>query len=632
MKENKFRVSFHILWQLDIIMSLFVWIFTIAPYSFYSKSWNEEAFQIIRKSTITSWIILIILLIATVFCLFMSHFEIKKLINKGLIASILFAALIFVAHICIRVPLLGSYQLSDGLVYFSHMENNLYYPNNLLKDFLHSGFLAGGHISHGFIFVHVLGQLLNVPSGMGFQYSYMVLGALSACFIYGIIRKLLPDVKRYLCAIGAFIVSVQPLFLGLSTIAQMEYVITIAFIFSLFFILYRHYLLAAFCLLILGTCKETGIMMAFFLVGMLFLIHIIKYIVRMGGITKAIQSLKLYQKILCICVVVACLAVIIVVTNVPLWNGYKIIDVIKFGGEGTMNFSLNPTHLFFKCAQLFVLNFSWVWVLLLILALIINLSVTSIRKEKKISGYDFSYLIASYVVYTGFLLFFQEAKQPRYNMLSDVLFLLIAVTIILKILSSIKYASVPILLIAGSLSFIEAFVTVDPVSIALFSNINTGGKFPIVWTYQTKKQEPVLYINPGDFGMYNYHYTFDGKLIDQMLNDVDYQEWFKILSTSNLLAEDQLNNNYLFWDSKTRRRTYHTFSTMEPRFHSVIRATVNEELYGSNIRCIIYQSPYFEDKLDYYAGLFEDRYDVLGPYTIEAKYEGSIKYYLIMYK
>ena len=46
-------------------------------------------------------------------------------------------------------------------------------------------------------------------------------------------------------------------------------------------------------------------------------------------------------------------------------------------------------------------------------------------------------------------------------MLSDVLFLLIAVTIILKILSSIKYASIPILLIAGSLSFIEAFVTVD---------------------------------------------------------------------------------------------------------------------------------------------------------------------------
>ena len=132
--------------------------------------------------------------------------------------------------------------------------------------------------------------------------------------------------------------------------------------------------------------------------------------------------------------------------------------------------------------------------------------------------------------------------------------------------------------------------------------------------------------------MYNYHYTFDGKLIDQMLNDVDYQEWFKILSTSNQLAEDQLNNNYLFWDSETRRRTYHTFNTTEPRFHSVIRATVNEELYGSNIRCIIYQSPYFEDKLDYYAGLFEDRYDVLGPYTIEAKYEGSIKYYLIMYK
>ena len=644
MREKKSRIIFHILWQLDFIVALFVWIFSIAPYSYYAGYWSEEILQIINSICRISYIILATLFLSTLVFLIKSKFGIKEIITKELFFNLFFVLIIFAGQIFIRYNMLGSYQLSDGLTFYSQIEELLFSPERMIKDFIHSGFIAGGHISHGFIFFHLLGQLVKCPTGMGFQYSYMILGSLSACCLYGILRKLLPDAKRYLCAIGAFIISVQPMFLGLSTIAQMEYVITVTFIFSLFFIMYNHQVLAAFWLLILGTCKETGLMMAFFLIGMLFIIPLIRPIIRNGGLIKTLRSLKLYQHLIYIGAILLCIIVLLLITNVPLWNGYKIIDVLKENNDGNMKFYLDPTHLSFKLSQLFVLNFSWLWALLLLLASILCISVSSIRKKTRISGLDFSYIVTSYIVYTVFLLLFLEAKQPRYNMLSNVLFLLIAVTVILKFISAIKLIGLPVLLAAGWFTFVQAFVTIDPLSIEMFTNINTGGKYPIVWTYSYKKDIPTFYINPGDFGMYNYHYSYVDKAVDAMLKELQYRNDYTITSTSNYQIEDQLSNTGLCWDSKNNLRTYHRIQTDDQaadkpylkifteHYYPVNRCTFNEQFESSyrDDRILLFQSPYFEDLLEEYSKLLCDEFTVVESKAIQINNFCTIKYKVLI--
>ena len=162
-----------------------------------------------------------------------------------------------------------------------------------------------------------------------------------------------------------------------------------------------------------------------------------------------------------------------------------------------------------KVRQLFVLNFSWLWLLILIACIVICIVVPTVRKNKAIDVRVFSFILIQYFVYTFFLLFFLEAKQTRYNILSDTLFLLIVMVMVIRVLEAEKtYICVSVVM--GLLAFVETFITIDPVSLTVFTRVNTG-KIPMVWTAATRNELEYMDTNVGDFGYYNYQYTYMDK-------------------------------------------------------------------------------------------------------------------------
>ena len=209
-KRSSLDIIYSITSQLAIIVSLFVWLFAIAPFSYYSQTWTDDVVRFVHICNIINPIVFLILLSITFFC----AFKLKKLGRPGMTA--ICSLIIFVVHIVIRINMLGTYQWSDASLYYSSIEKFAYYPNGLLDNFIKNGFVLA-HIGHGFIFVTMLGQLLNVPNAMGFQYSYMVMGAAAAVCLFHIFKVIFPKKKDYFCAIAAFVVSVHPIFLGLST-------------------------------------------------------------------------------------------------------------------------------------------------------------------------------------------------------------------------------------------------------------------------------------------------------------------------------------------------------------------------------------------------------------------------------
>lgn len=114
----------------------------------------------------------------------------------------------------------------------------------------------------------MLGQLFNVPNAMGFQYSYMVMGAVAAVCLFYIFKKIFPKKKDYVSAIAAFIVSIHPIFLACLQLYIWNILSCVVYI-CIVRISYTKYVLMFFWLIMLGTCKETGAMMAF---SMLFLL------------------------------------------------------------------------------------------------------------------------------------------------------------------------------------------------------------------------------------------------------------------------------------------------------------------------------------------------------------------------
>lgn len=623
-KKCNYDRVFHGLKQLDLIMALFVWLFQIAPFSAYYSGWDDEVKLFVRNCNVVNMIVFAVLIALTIFCV------IKRGGIKKPDTSILFPVGLFAVHILIRVNMLGSYQVSDAREYFTRLDAVASYPNGMLFDTLKSGFICG-HLAHGYIFMNMLGQLLNVENGMGFQYSNMVMGAVAAvCFFY-IFKRIFPKIQSLVCALAALIVSVQPMFLGLSTSAQMEYTIAVLFIYVICSYVTKHYILMAFWLVMLGTCKETGTMMAFSILGFAVLYAVIAYVKEKGGIKKACNSLTWWQVIMLMVFVAVCMAVFVKVLYLPVWGGVRIIDVLKIGGSGRMNFQFDKTHFIMKVRQLYVLNFSWLWAILLLSGLIVNYAVPVVRKRKEIDGRILSFIIIQYVIYTGFLLFFLEAKQPRYNILSDVLFLFLAMTVLIRIFDKLAlFISVSV--VVGVLAITETFLTIDPVSLSVFTRINTGA-LPMVWTAAARTEMEYVDINVSDFGYYNYQYTFADRAVDRMLDTVNYQGWFRIVSSFEDGIEDQFVSPNLIWDSELRKRTYRK-ADEEGRYHSVQRISYFEELeaWDHDHRCIFVEIPWCRNNSETAIEMLSELYSFEGPYKVSEGLAGSITYYIMYLK
>lgn len=621
-KRSSLDIIYSITSQLAIIVSLFVWLFAIAPFSYYSQTWTDDVVRFVHICNIINPIVFLILLSITFFC----AFKLKKLGRPGMTA--ICSLIIFVVHIVIRINMLGTYQWSDASLYYSSIEKFAYYPNGLLDNFIKNGFVLA-HIGHGFIFVTMLGQLLNVPNAMGFQYSYMVMGAAAAVCLFHIFKVIFPKKKDYICAIAAFVVSVHPIFLGLSTTIHMEYPLAVMFIYVLCAYLTGKYILMLFWLVMLGTCKETGAMMAFSMLFFIVVYETVSYIKKNGGMKSTLKKLKPGHYIVFGVFIAACVAAFVKIINIPMWGGVRIIDVLKVGGQDTMNFQFEREHFMMKVRQLFILNFSWLWAVILFVCIIAYIAVSSVRKRKGMNVRAFSFVLIQYFVYTFFLLFFLEAKQTRYNILSDTLFLFITMVMVIRVLDG-KREYICVSAVIGLLAFVETYLTIDPVSLAVFTRVNTG-RVPMVWTASTRDKFEYMDINVGDFGYYNYQYTSMDRAVDKMLDRVDYQGWYRITSSFVELTEDQFSSENLLWDSVHRIRTYRK-PDGEVNLHAIQRLHYTEEIVYLDHRSIYVEIPWCRNHTEEALAALGEGYDIDGPYTTSGGLGCSLSYYVLYRK
>lgn len=620
-KKNRLELAYKAATQLDIIMALFTWLFAAAVRSTYYERWDEAARTFARNCNIINAVVMTGLILFTIY----GAVRLKKFKRPG--AVFFCSVIIFALHIYIRYGMLGSYQWSDAKEYFSKLEWTMYYPNILMYDTMHGGTICG-HIAHGFMFISMLGQFINTSTGMGFQYSYMVMGAVAAVCLFNIFRVVFPKKKTYICAIAGFIVSIQPMFLGLSTSMQMEYPLAVMTIYVICAFLTKKHILMLFWLVMLGTCKETGTMMAFSMLFFAFVYYLVDYVKKSGGLKEALKKVKLWQYVVIALFLAACIAIFIKILFMPAWGGVRIIDVLKIGGEGRLNFQFDGTHFLLKVRQLFILNFSWLWAIVFIICLAALAFVPAVRNKKQINKGAFLFIVIQYVVYTVFLLFFLEAKMARYNILSDMLFLFIVLTMVIRVLDR-WFAFIPVSLVVAGLAFAETFVTIDPLSLAVFSSVNTGGR-PMVWTAATKKDVAIVDVNVGDFGYYNYQYTYMDRAVDKMLEAVDYQGWYRILSSFKESEEDQFSNQALVWDSKLKQRTYKP-DDEENRYHSIKRMYYSAELeqWDLDDRCIYVELPWCRNNTQEAKKALLDYYIFEGPYTSSVGDLCSLTYYIL---
>lgn len=584
-------------------------------------------------------------------------------------SCILVAALV-IFHFIVRVSMLGYATYADGAIYYPQIHEFAKTINTPLSYWL-SNHKLGTHISYGYNFWVFMWEYIMPGRCLGYQWVHLLLGCATVPCIYGILNRVVPKRNKITVALATLLVSLQPSVFGMFTSCNLDFPMALFFIFAIYCLISKRYILSLFWIISLGTTKENGIMMAFLIIGVAILIWLVEKAQKKG--LKAIFNKNNTGKLIAAGIgIVLLIIAFIYIINVPLWGGAKIVDIINFGedtsvdmfGQETvhssrMTFVYKADHFWKKVAQMYVLNFSWIMVLILVISIAYiaytkyagksrlqseasdnqaNAVNKNLEPKKKVP-FKWSYftvILVPYVIHVLFLLFYQEAKQPRYNMISDYIFFLICAIVILRAFGRKVWTPV-VLAFLSILMFIESFATIDPLSKAVFTKVDTNRE-PLLFTWGYASEIPYIVSGIGDTCFYNYQATYAERAIDEAINKLikgtdEEMTAIYMISVSFESVEEQFTHEDFMWDTKINKRQM-ILEPVEGRDIPVIRYNAWELAIKAERpqKAILYELVSDSNFLPQAIGVLQEDYEFDGPYTTNQGLGGSMTYYIMTKK
>ena len=317
-------------------------------------------------------------LICWIYVVFLTKYSLKiriKISPKKLI-PILFLAII---PTLIRLPMLDTLQRWDAGEYY-------YALGNACQSFTYSwsgffdSFRLCNHTTLGFSLLMAPGEFLNPRGITGVLIINLLLTTGSVICLYLLLKKVFNQISdRYLWGI-AMIYSIVPFFLGSFGYLTPDYIVPIVFIFAVMAEYKKEYLLEFFWFSIMANTKEFSIIIIFgyFLAKFIFTIisnwrhkDCYKIILRNGSLWAGLLSGLFFLLILFL-------------QGGILWKGGNPdSNTVSFSNTGINCFGINFSYILFRLKQHFILNFSWIITLLVI----INIIIYWIKRKK--STYSF---------------------------------------------------------------------------------------------------------------------------------------------------------------------------------------------------------------------------------------------------
>jgi hypothetical protein len=216
------------------------------------------------------------------------------------------------------------------------------------------------------------------------------------------------------------------------------------------------------------------------------------------------------------------------------------------GGEG--GFALNSNYILNKLKVLYILNFNWIFTVIVIIG-IIYILICNRDKIKNITW--IMPIVCSTFVFTVFSFLFNTSNHARYSAQVPAVLYIIGTALILYLIRE-KYAEI-ILAVLSILLFISSFFTVDPVSKLCFETANVGD-MEMLSTGDTV---------PGDSMIYNKQMLCFEYVLNQAIEEAVNNDYMVIMpmrgGSPNLF--DGLMQNKVSQDYGYISETYWSYDT-----------------------------------------------------------------------
>ena len=607
--------------QCGVIAFLFGLFFLFARTSaLYGEQWSKRFCGFVNTGLVISVVILLACIALFVFVSSKSSFI--KPDYKDLTAC----GIMILVHYLIRVQIVGTLQLDEGLTCYESLEYLVHHPDMIIDNFIQAGKIADRN-AHGYCMFALMGEFLIPGEGTGFQWSQLYMGAAAACCIYMTFRRLFPKARTIIVWFAALVVSLSPMALGMSTLCGLEYGMTMFFIYALYCCVSRKYILMVFWLLMLGTTKSSGMLVALCFAGAFLVGSFISGLrakknksMMQGsaetetGYDNEGDEYDLKTGIIAIAAIAAALLFVYGVIRVCAVNG------IAFSGY----------YIRIKLAQLFVLNFNWIWLIVVLVGIVMVYANMRVRRTHRMEFTPWLVMTGCYIVYVLYLLAYPKATLPRYNMLADTLLAMFGVIMLIKLFER-RRVILTTLTVIGTLMFGETFITIDPVSAGMFTNMETN-RFPILYTAGFARDDESLNGNLGDYGYYNYHYTFVNEAIDSIFDEYAPEGDIIVASSANE-GETQFRQDDIKWDMLAGTLVYYTGES-DGRFVSVNRVAVDGILKLLQLpeRLVYIEIPWNHGDSKTAIENISGYYHVDGPKVMYEGYQGPVLYYFFNLK
>lgn len=530
----------------------------------------------------------------------------------------------------LRVPMLGTLQRWDAGEYYYALGDACQSFSYSLSDFFNN-FRLCNHTTLGFSLLMAPGEFLNPRGIVGVLLINLFLTIGSGICLYVLLKKIFTQLSdRYLVGI-ILIYSITPFFLGSFGYLTPDYIVPITFIFALTAEYKKEYLLQFFWLAIMANTKEFSIIIIFgyFFAKMIYILikniyekkNFLKPLLQNTSLWIGFLSGMFYFLILCL-------------QGGILWKGGNPdSNTVAFSNTGINCFGINFPYIIFRLKQHFILNFSWIFTLLLLVSIIL-FWVKTVKHDKDDMSGDKEFLIS----FSGALCFamvanlvYITAGAYRY---CTFFFALYPIFVLLFCYDTLRRYVYPklrmvITMVIISLLMIESYIHIDPVSRIAFDTASTGSWYTVLTNYEHTKF--------GNDLCNNYQYTFVDKSFDKMLREIEYDGSQDIIIVANQGQGSQFNGNgdyyKVCWNRKWEKRVIYDDDKLETQpelipINMVWEETLEENLQNDLLKekAVVFFVPYYH--VDEEAELKNlEKY-----YLIEKRNEtksvgGSISYY-----
>lgn len=456
------------------------------------------------------------------------------------------------------------------------------------------------HNAFGYSLFAVIGEYLWPGDARGVRLIQIIMVIITIAAFSSIVRQLKIDhgdkkENAVITAMFAF----TPVILG--TIFEIGLDLPLACFFIWF--LYSHltgkkiFEIASVFLLLFS--KEPGIILLFGFAAAWILNFI--YVNRKDGIKKLLTNKNLWRHI--IIYLIPALFYILVFALSDKWLAQDDSLGISLGGDQLYKFGINFTNIYVKTKEFLALNFAWLFILIAIICILLKF-----KKIKKLALDKFYlFVFISMLCFYLFNIFYITYCNPRYLTPYYAILPLFSALFIAQLERAYLRKCIYVLL--SALLLIQNFVTIDPIMLSAFKNINVGRStiittrtFILVNDNNEFSTDEALWSNNEmtHAASYNREYSYLGSLLNKTLETVNYDDKTLIAlaptygeyMTKLTLFGNRDKEAVYYYDTETKRQTLDSSKTVINI--QVLKESASEINYDDYERVFLLYFPYRE--------------------------------------